>query len=192
MRAEMVPGGYLVPGGRSLFMELQDLESMMQWMSAEPVTPEEYERLEPGEHYRKFGTAKASMDSAIFQCSPNGEGKPVREAIVAGRRFINVAAAGEIHFAQEPDGFSTVEVNKTHVLGFAAGRTVKFMVLDDKWFVETVGTPDNDSNLKLPQGATITSILLDEDWIVRLPTPTSTFWWFGQGRGFQGPINPPQ
>ena len=185
-------GGYIVPGGRAKFFELTEAATARQWMCAAPMTDEEWANLESGEEYIPFGGSYAAMDAAIFQCSPDGEGEPVRERMIGGRKFINVAApVGEINFAEDPNGMSSIIVNKTHVLGFEAGRTVKLLRLPGGLFVETIGKPDVDDELVLPTGAFIEEIELQRPWVVHLPKPTTTFWWFGQGRGFQGPITLP-
>ncbi|MEM1113328.1 MAG: hypothetical protein AAGI11_15555 [Pseudomonadota bacterium] len=185
-------GGFVVRGGRDYFMEVRETATGTLWMCADPVTPEDFEVLAPGEEYQKFGIAKSSMDAAMFRHSPNGEQEPVRERWIAGRLFINVAEALEIDFAEDPSGMSRAMVNKDHVLGFKAGRKVKLLRTSEGLFVETVGAPDNDDNLSLQENASLEEIELQHNWLVHLPSPTITYWWFGQGRSFQGPVTLPE
>jgi hypothetical protein len=64
-------------------------------MSVEVVTQQDFDKLELGDNFRRVGIAAARMDAALFSHSPNGEGEPVRERMISGHRFINVAAPGE-------------------------------------------------------------------------------------------------
>ena len=130
------------------------------------------------------------MDAALFQYSPNAEGEPVRERTIGGHRFINVAIPGDR--SSLPGGLTQIMVNKAHVVGFEAGRTLTILSLPEGDFVEVVGSAENDDQLPLPQGGSLKSIELQEPWIVPLPTPTTTLWDFSWGlRSFQGPVTLP-
>lgn len=130
------------------------------------------------------------MDAALFQYSPDGEGEPVRERLIDGRRFINVAIPADS--TSLPGGMTQIMVNKAHVLGFDAGRTLTILSLPQGHFVEVVGSAENDDQLSLPDGASVKTIELQEPWLVALPAPTTTLWDFSFGmRSFQGPVTLP-
>ncbi|MEH6567470.1 MAG: hypothetical protein V7709_00230 [Halioglobus sp.] len=54
-------------------------------------------------------------------------------------------------------------------------------------------TKSLDESLVLPEGGVLKRIELREPWVVPLPTPTRTFFWFNQGmRSFQGLVTLPE
>jgi hypothetical protein len=192
IQEQCAPGGIIPSGGRVKFMEVQEKTTGHNWMSFDAVTDDDFHNLDPGEDYSKFGIAYASMDAALFHHSPNAEGKPVCERVIDGRRFIHVAEGTKAHFSEDPDGMATITVNKAHVLGFETGRRVAILRMPGGAFVECVGTHEVDMHLKLPAGAIIDYIQLSEPWIVSLPKPAETYWWFSKMRSFQGPVIPPK
>ena len=91
-----------------------------------------------------------------------------------------------------PGGMLEMMVNKAHVLGYEAGRTLTVLSLPGGDFVEVVGDTAQDDQLPLPEAARLSTIELHEPWIVPLPTPTRTLWHFGDKlRSFQGPVTLP-
>jgi len=85
-----------------------------------------------------------------------------------------------------------ISVNKAHVVGYDAGRSVAVISLPEGDFIELVGDDSRDHCLVLPEGATLRRIELSQPWVVTLPTPTRTFFWFGESmRSFQGPVTLP-
>ena len=193
MQEQLPQGGVAVPPGRNMHMEVVEVANGRVWMSADPATQQDYEALLEvlGDSLRGIGIGVASMDAALFRYSPDGEGDPVRERDIGGRRFINVAIPGKptVH----PGGMMQIMVNKAHVLGYEAGRTLTIMSSPEGDFVEVVGNADHDEELPLPDGASLKTIELQEPWIVPLPTPTTTFFYMGTSlRSFQGPVALPQ
>ena len=193
MREELPEGGVAVPYGRNLHMEVVEVATGRVWMSVDPATPQDYDILLESldESLRGVGIGAAAMDAALFRYSPDGEGEPVRERDVGGRRFINVAVPGEptVH----PGGMMKILVNKAHVVGYEAGRKLTIMSSPEGDFVEVVGNADHDEELPLPEGVSLKTIVLQAPWVVPLPTPTVTFFHFGSRmRSFQGPVTLPQ
>lgn len=192
MQEQLPAGGVLLPPGRNLHMEVIEVASGRVWMSVEPATREDYDVLLEGldETMRGIGIGAANMDAALFQYSPDGEGESVRERLIDGRRFINVAIPGDS--TSLPGGMTQIMVNKAHILGFEAGRTLAILSLPQGNFVEVVGSAENDDQLPLPDGANVKYIELQEPWLVVLPAPTTTLWDFSFGmRSFQGPVTLP-
>tara|TARA_R110002124_G_scaffold130376_3_gene292276 strand:+ start:3246 stop:3689 length:444 start_codon:yes stop_codon:yes gene_type:complete len=132
MREQLPEGGYVVPGGRALFMEVIDTATGEVWMSAAPVQ----------------------------QTAPALPGGPME-----------------------------ISVNKAHVVGFGAGRSVTLLSLPEGDFVEIVGDDADDGTLVLPEGGTLKRIELERPWVVSLPNPTKAFFWLNKSmRSFQGPV----
>ena len=170
MQEQLPEGGVAIPDGRNTHVELVEVATGQVWMSVEPATKQDYDSLRAGldDSLRGVGIGTASMDAALFRHSPDGEGQPVRERRIAGRRFINVALPGEhrIH----DGGMMQIAVNKAHVLGFEAGRALTVMRLPGGDFVEVVGGSAHDDELPLPEGATLHKVVLRQPWVVVLPT----------------------
>ncbi len=195
MREKLRDGGYVVSGGRDLFMEVIDTTTGLVWMSAAPVTLTDFETLELDESLVKVGIAASSMDQAAFHSSPGAPGEPVLERVINGRLYINVAAPPsprEWTAPALPGGPTELLVNKTHLIGFDAGRAVTVMHLPEGDFVELVGEPEGDDALVLPPGGSLRRVFLEQPWVVDLPNPTRAFFWFGAAlRSFQGPVTIP-
>ena len=193
MQEQLPEGGVAVPYGRNLHMEVVEVATGHVWMSVDPATPQDYDILLEtlDDSLRGVGIGAAAMDAALFRYSPGGEGEPVRERDIGGRRFINVATPGEPK--AHPGGMMKILVNKAHVVGYEAGRKLTIMSSPEGDFVEVVGNADHDEELPLPEGASLKTIELQAPWVVTLPTPTVTFFHFGSGmRSFQGPVSLPQ
>ena len=193
MRAHLPEGGVSIPGQRGVYMEVVEIATGRVWMSVDPATPQDYRLLleTMDDSLRGVGIVAASMDAALFRYSPDGEGEPVREREICGRRFVNVAIPGAP--AALPGGMKKVLVNKAHVVGYEAGRELTIMSSPEGDFVEVVGNAEHDDELPLPEGASLKIIVLQAPWVVPLPTPTVTFFHFGLSiRSFQGPVTLPQ
>ena len=134
----------MVKGGRGLYMEVREKASGTVWMSLDPVTKEDFASLELSEEYEPLGFARASMDRALFVHSPDDEMQPVRLRDIGGRTYINVALPGEPQFPTQPQGAVELMVNKAHVLGFEAGRSVSVLRTSAGDFVECIGRADAD------------------------------------------------
>ncbi|KZX60234.1 hypothetical protein A3709_13150 [Halioglobus sp. HI00S01] len=192
LSAQLIEGAYLVTTGRELVMEVFDAATGLVWMSTVPVTAEYFHNLALDEGLSKVGIASASMDSAGFQCSPGREGEAVLTREIDGKSYINVARPMAPKMPTKQDGPIEIEVDKHHVLGFEAGRTLAILRLPEGDFVEVVGDNDQDDALVLPDGAELITIELAAPWVVALPAPTRAFFWMEQGmRSFQGPVRLP-
>ena len=173
-------------------MEVVEVATGRVWMGVEPAKQQDYDLLlkELDDSLRGVGVGDASMDAAVFRHSPNGEGEPVQERSIAGRQFIHVAIPGKpiVH----PGGLMQIRVNKAHVVGYEAGRSLTIMSLPEGDFVEVVGNAEHDEDLPLPDEARLRTVELQAPWVVTLPSPTVAFFYFGSGmRSFQGPVTLP-
>jgi len=187
---ELLPaGGFNVEGGNDWYMEVKDTETGLVWMSSTPVQPADFEASSLDETLVKVGVGRSTMDRAAFQYSPGAPNKPVRERFINGRHYINVASVHEMIPPTEPNGPMEIMVNKAHVIGFEAGRSVSILSLPQGDFVELIGDSAEDDTRILPAGGSLKQIELTDHWVVPLPTPTRTFFWFGGSmRSFQGPV----
>ena len=190
MMQDRVPeSGYLVAGGRDLYMEVMDTATGLVWMTAAPVQMADFAALALDEPLVKVGIGRAAMDRAAFQYSPGAPGAPVRERIIDGRLYINVATPLEQNPAEQPGGPVEITVDKAHVIGFEAGRSVAVLSLPEGDFIELIGASSADETLTLPAGGVLKRVALSQPWVVSLPTPTRTLFWFGESmRSFQGPV----
>lgn len=185
-------GGFTVAGGRDLYMEVADSTTGLVWMSAAPVDISDFEALQLEAPLVKVGVGQASMDCSGFHYSPIAPGEPVRERIINGRKFINVAVPKGQMPPSVPGGPVEILVDKAHVIGFAAGRSVAVLHLPDGDYVEVVGDSSADEEFVLPAGGSLIRIDLSDQWVVTLPSPTRTFFWFEKSfRSFQGPVTLP-
>lgn len=195
MRNAVCEGGFSVLGGRGLFMEVMEKTTRRVWMSAAPVSLLDFERLALDESLVKVGVAMAPMDRAAFQWSPGAPDEPVLERIINGRLYVNVATPAPPHewlASAEEGGPVQITVNKAHIIGFEAGRSVVVMSLAEGDFVEVVGGTEGDDALVLPAGGVVRQVSLEQPWLIELPSPTQTFFWFGDSmRSFQGPVTVP-
>lgn len=195
MRNAVCEGGFSVSGGRGLFMEVMEKTTRRVWMSAAPVSLLEFERLALDESLVKVGVAMASMDQAAFHWSPGAPDEPVLERVINGRLYINVATPAppnEWLAPAEEGGPVEITVDKAHIIGFEAGRSVVVLSLAEGDFVEVVGEPKGDETLVLPAGGAIRQVLLEQPWLIELPSPTRAFFWLGDSmRSFQGPVTLP-
>ena len=192
MQEQLSEGGIAVPYGRNSYMEVVEVATGRVWMGVEPANQQDYDLLlkELDDSLRGVGVGDASMDAALFRHSPNGLGEPVQERSIAGRQFIHVAIPGKpvIH----PGGMMQIRVNKSHVVGYEAGRSLTIMSLPEGDFVEVVGNAEHDEDLPLPDEARLRTVELQAPWVVTLPSPTVAFFYFGSGmRSFQGPVTLP-
>jgi hypothetical protein len=192
MRDSLPDGGFVVSGGRDLFMEVADSNDRNIWMSAAATEASVFEALALSGPIVKSGIGRAAMDRAAFRHSPGQPDAAVREQMIDGILFINVARPLEIKPPSQTGGPARVTVDKAHTLGFEAGRSVSILSLPEGDFVEVVGDAVQDASRVLPEGGRLRRVDLTKPWIVALPTPTETFFWFDQPmRSFQGPITLP-
>jgi len=189
MRESISDGGFAVSGGRDSFMEVMDTKSRKVWMSGAAVQPADFDALAPEAPLIKSGIGRAAMDRAAFRHSPGAPDEPVRERVIEGHLFINVAIPAAPIPSSQPEGPMEASVDKAHVLGFDAGRSVSILTLPAGDFVEVIGDSSEDASRVLPTGGTLKQIELAEPWVVSLPTPTRAFFWWGKSaRSFQGPV----
>ena len=173
-------------------MEVMDTTNRTVWMSASAVQPADFEKLELEAPLVKSGIGSAAMDYAAFRHSPGTPDEPVRQRMIGGHLFINVATPGEATQAVQPGGPMEIAVDKGHTLGFNAGRSLVILTLPDGDFVEVVGDANEDASRVLPVGGRLKQIELTEPWVVPLPTRTRTFFWMAKSmRSFQGPVTVP-
>jgi len=65
----------------------------------------------------------------IDEVTGNADDQPVREQLIDGLRFINVAQPKFQTSGQTDSGLLEVMVNNAHVIGFAAGRQLSVLLL---------------------------------------------------------------
>ena len=79
-------------------------------------------------------------------------------------------------------------VEKHHVIRFVAERRVSLLLHPSgEQYVHVIDRAAGQPPPALPTGWQLEEIALAEDWVVRLPTPTTVFF-FPNGDSFQGPL----
>ena len=189
----LTEAGHMISSG-GLFMEAMDPNTKHVWMTTSPVTRKQFEDWSPEPSYQKTGYGRAAMDRAAFRHDPSGPQHAIQTKTIDGYTCLHVAVPGDITPPAEPGMPAKISVTKAHTLGFKAGRRVKFMNIGDEHYVETVGDGKGDNGLRLPPTATLSELTLTSHWIVELPCPTTTFFWFTEHgmRSFQGPVQLPK
>lgn len=184
--------GHMI-SANGLFMEAIDPSTRQVWMSTKPVSRKEFDDWSPEHPHQKVGCDYASMDRAAFRHDPFGSQHAVQTKTIDGYECLHVAVPGEMTPPAEPGLPAQISVTKGHTLGFKAGRRVKVMNIGDQHYVETVGDGKADEGLRLPPTATLSELNLTSHWVVELPCPTTTFFWFTERgmRSFQGPVELP-
>ncbi|MFT4520046.1 MAG: hypothetical protein ACI9JM_002446 [Halioglobus sp.] len=190
MQEQLVEGAFELPNGRNKFMEIVDRATGLVWMCTSPMSESEFDALEFEKDLVKVGIAETAMDRSAFQHSPGQPDKRVQERIINSYLFINVSDPSKPHFSPHPEGAAEVSVNKNHVIGFDAGRDLAILSMPQGEFVELLGSQEHDYSRVLPVGGSLRQITLQEPWVITLPTPTTSFFWFltQDIRTFQGPV----
>lgn len=185
--ATMVSGG-----AGDVYMEIMNTQDLSVWMCLEPITEEQYQSVSPAAPWMQSGHAKTCMDRAAFAHSPD-KPEEFSQTECSGFVFRHVATPQNVDpTIYQSTGPKKVLVNKHHILGYEAGREVTVMDLDGEIFIEMIGTSKNDAGRELPDGAKLRTVNLKSPIIIHLPTPTTTYFWFGEGRSFQGPVDVPE
>ena len=176
---------------RELHLELMDPRSFDVWLCQSPVTAAQVKAFKPEAPYLKSGAAHAAMDAAWFLRSPGAacEGE-LESRSIGGLEFVRVARP--LGFKGLAPGASPtrVEVDKHHVLRFAAGRALMFAKIGDNWFVQQTVRSDGEA-FAPPADWMMRLVLLNRDWEVRLPAP-ATVWFFRNLDSFAGPVAFPE
>ena len=192
LRESMPPEAFKIPGGRGLFMEINDTTTGLVSMATSTVTFNDYSDLKIAPPLQKAGVGHAAMDRAVFLSSPGSNQGEVLHQEIGGWDWINVAKPMEIIPPDTEGGPLRISVDKAHVIGFEADRSVSVLRLPHGDYVELVGESTFDEQLILPRGGALERIDLKRPWIVTLPSPTDTYFWLGKSmRSFQGPITLP-
>jgi hypothetical protein len=177
-------------GAQELHGEILDPSTRNVWQSLEPITREQYKALPLEAGWVPVGVGRGAMDEHWFARSPGAEEDgPMQVREIGGRRFGLCARPASMPTeVAGPGGPRFLLVEKHHVLRFVAGRAVPVLVhADGDRFVHVIEGGADKSPLTLPDGWKLDSVKLSADWVVRLPTPTTVFF-FPNGDSYQGPV----
>ena len=186
-----IPAQNFLPDPHEPHAEILDTTRGEVWQSQQPITPDQFRGLDLPEGFRPIGLGTGTMDLHYFRRSPGASG----DGAVAQRDF----SGHTFTFCAKPpaDGPSLpaggkgprlLMVDKHHSLIFEPGRRVEFLVLPDgSEYVHVIDPAPGTEPLELPEGWTVRSVELAEQWVVHLPAPTKAFFFPGF-ESFQGPI----
>lgn len=175
--------------------EVLDTATGTVWLGQEPMSREEFDRLELPDGFVKTGIGEAVADAAFFRRSPGAEADgPLETRDIAGVRFSLVARPGA------PDsplpGLFVLPVHKHHRVLYASGSTIEVMDCGDgadyvplvRNAVMAGRRADRPARPRvLPDGWSVRRVTLDRDLVVELPCPTRVTF-FASGDSFQGPV----
>jgi len=181
-------------GGLEYYGELMDSATNGVWLSAEPITPEDYEALAIPDGFKKSGVGRSQHDAAVFLRPPEALADgPVESISVEGRTFSLVARPGKTESGF--DGAMVLSVYKTHRVLFAAGRVLEAIDIGHGWCLlpqavdAQMGGAAADSRPErdLPEGWVVREITLDDDLVIDIPYPARVVIFFN-GDIFHGPV----
>jgi hypothetical protein len=170
-----------------LHMEILDTQTAKVWQVMSGVGRAEYDALVVEPPYIKVGAGYAAMDEAYFARSPGADSDgPMELCELFGHTWGHCARpASSPELAAGEDGPRRLIVDKHHVVIYRAGRDLEFMTLPDG--SEYVRVIAGEAPLTLPDGWSLRTRTLDEPVTIRLPSPTTVFF-FPNGDSFQGPV----
>lgn len=181
-------------GGLEYYGELMDEATNGVWLSAEPITPEEYEALSIPDGFKKSGVGRSQHDAAVFLRPPGAlvDG-PVESMTVEGRTFSLVARPGKNEAGF--DSAMVLSVYKTHRVLFAAGRALEVIDLGHGWCLlpqavdaQMGGAPaDSRPPRVLPEGWATRQVAVHDDLVIDIPYPARVVIFFN-GDIFHGPV----
>ena len=187
--APPVPAANVTRAPRQLHMELMDGRTLDVWLHQPPVTAADYAAFRPEPPYVKSGLGRGAMDRAWFLRSPGSAADGALEArVIGGREFVRVARPLDFRGLARGDAPTRLQVDKHHVLAFAAGSEVRIALLPDgrDYVQQTLAAPGAGA-VPLPADWQLRIVRPAQDWVVPLPAP-ATVWFFRNLDSYAGPI----
>ena len=185
-----LPAENVTRSPRQAHMEVMNPATGDVWLLQDPISIEEFTSLRVEPPWVKVGFTTASMDSAGFRRSPGADADgPVETREIGGRRFARVAKVRKFGGFAAGAVPTRIEVEKHHLVGFDAGRTITVARLPDgQFYVEQTECMPGKS-FEPPADWQMFTLRLTEPWSLQIACPVSVYF-FRSLRSFQGPVAP--
>lgn len=164
--------------------------TLRAWISADPMTLEEFEAIELPDNWFKNQPRETSVDGGQFFGSPGADGVTVYEEYF-GHRWFHSATVIEVGVPVDDEGLlSGAIVEKAHEISYTAGSTVIALVSPDGDTYVRIGrdagrTSDDPT---LPAGWEIVEMDVPDGYTTLLPDGTLVIRTDNQD-SFQGPVS---
>lgn len=174
---------------RRLHMELMDFQHGDVWLLQEPVTVEEFKALAVEPPMIKSGMTSGAMDCAGFARSPGADTDGALETRqFGGRVFARVARVRRFGGLPRGPAPTLIKVEKDHILGYDAGRTLSVALLPDGHYYVEQTEPRPGQEFVTPAGWQLLTLRLDRPWVLRVASPADVYF-FSSLRSFIGPLD---
>lgn len=165
--SDAIPADAITVLPREPHMEIFDPRSRDVWLCQQPISAEDYQAFCCEPPLIKAGHGRSAFDSAYFRQSPDLQGAlEVRE--MNGLRLVRVARPQAFAGMPRGDEPTCLMVEKTHVLGYSAGRSLRLARLPEgHWLVEHT-LPLYGALIEPPTSWQLLTVELEQDWTCEL------------------------
>jgi hypothetical protein len=170
-------------------LERKDDGTLRAWVSADPMTLEQFEAIELPGNWFKNQPRESSVDGGEFDASPGADEIVYEEHF--GFRWFHSATVVEIGVPVDDEGLlSGSLVEKVHEISYDPGSTVIALVSPDGETYVRIGRDAGRStdDPTLPAGWEIVEIDAPDGYTTILPVPTLVIRTDNED-SFQGPVN---
>jgi|APCry1669188879_1035177.scaffolds.fasta_scaffold00042_13 hypothetical protein len=168
--------------------EVFELATGAVWLCQQAMTEAEFAALEPAPGFIKVGIGRSAMDVAWFRRSPGAAADgPLETRAMGGRTFARVAKPLDFRGFNPGTQATLFQVEKHHVLGYHAGKTLQLVRMPDGQFLVPQTLSAQGDCKGVPPGGEFVEVTLQTPWSVVLPCPTSVYF-FNDLSSFCGPI----
>lgn len=156
--------------------EVFEMATGQVWLHQQAITQEVYESLYTGPAFMKSGIGRSVMDVAWFLRSPGATADgPLETRSIGGLEFSRVARPIDFRGFNKGDAATLLMVDKHHVLGYHAGRTLRLIQMPDGTWCAPQTAPVNGPALQFPAGGKPVDVQLQQAWTVQLPNPAPVY-----------------
>ncbi len=170
-------------------LERMDDGTLRAWISADPMTLEEFEAIEIPDNWFKNQPRESSVDGGEFAASPGADDVVYEEYF--GFRWFHSATVVEVGVPVDDEGLlSGALVEKVHEISYAPGSTVIALVSPEGETYVRIGRDAGRATdeATLPTGWAIDEIDVPDGYTTMLPVPTLVIRTDNQD-SYQGPVS---
>ncbi len=162
--------------------------TLRAWVSADPMTLEEFEAIDLPDNWIKNQPRESSVDGGVFDASPGSDEVVFEEYF--GFRWFHSATVVEVGVPVDDEGLlSGALVEKVHEISYEPGSTVIALVSPDGETYVRIGRDAGRAtdDPTLPTGWEIVEIDVPDGYTTMLPVPTLVIRTDNED-SFQGPV----